>query len=636
MEVGIDAAALDDRVSLTFTYYHRRTVNALFLVPQPPSNGFGAQLENVGELSAAGLEASLDATLLRGSWLTWDLGSTISTNHTKVLSTGGAIFYNFVPGQPAPVWRGAKVTNRDAFADPEYALDAFFGPSVPTVIINPFTTLRLPHGLLLTARGEYQGGAWGQDFPSRLVAQRGPRGPVGCDDVYKIVPWASYTGPGDPNAPAAISQVRALDRARCYKNARSDVWFMPLDFFKLREVTVQTPIPIRFIPQATSAFASLALSEAINWVAFFGGDASKEFRQGGRIHPVKLPLDPGQLSVQEIPDNAWNFAQQARWVAEDAVRRFRDVMGAQFDSYDLGAKALLYAGYANRLLGENMCEAVIDGGAPSDYKDYFRRAESALTEAISVAGAAGDARVSTAATAARASVRLMLGDDAGATSDAAAVPTDFVFQAVYSIENEDYYNFLYWVNANQPYREISVSATFYEQYYKDTGDPRVAWSTNPAVPTAEFRYVPWLFPTKYTGRESPINLSTGREMRLVEAEIALRAGDWQMAMSKINGVHTAVISDTTGGQPLAPWPATNITEAWTALKRERGIELWLEARRLGDERRWLESSTPGDMEDMSDRVRLCFPIGLDERRANPNVGPDHVDPKNPLYQGTLP
>ena len=386
---------------------------------------------------------------------------------------------------------------------------------------------------------------------------------------------------------------------------------------------------------AVVAGASLALSEAINWVAFFGGDASKEFRQGGRIHPVKLPLHPGQLSVEEIPDNAWNSAQQARWVAEDAVRRFRDVMGAQFENYDLGAKALLYAGYANRLLGENMCEAVIDGGAPSDSKDYFRRAESALTEAISVAGAAGDARVSTAATAARASVRLMLGDDAGAAADAAAVPTEFVFQAVYSIENENYYNFLYWVNANQPYREISVYATFYEQYYRDTGDPRVAWSTNPAVPTAEFQYVPWLFPTIYTGRSSPINLSTGREMRLVEAEIALRAGDWPTAISKINGVRTTVISKTTG-QPLAPWPATNVTEAWTALKRERGIELWLEARRLGDERRWVESSTPGDMEDMSDRVRLCFPIGLGERRANPNVGPDHVDPTNPLYQGTLP
>jgi starch-binding outer membrane protein, SusD/RagB family len=392
---------------------------------------------------------------------------------------------------------------------------------------------------------------------------------------------------------------------------------------------------------AVVAGASLALSEAINWVAFFGGDASKEYTQGGRIHPVKLPLDPGQLSVEGIPDDAWNAAQLARWVAEDAVRRFRDVMGAQFNSYDLGAKALLYAGYANRLLGENMCEAVIDGGAPSDYKDYFRRADRALTEAISVAGAAGDARVSTAATAARASVRLMLGDDVGAASDAAAVPTDFVFQAVYGIEDEDYYNFLYWVNANQPYREISVWATFYEQYYQATGDPRVAWGTDSLIPTAEFQYVPWFFPTKYTGRESPINLSSGREMRLVEAEIALRAGDWPTAMSKINGVRTAVMSDTavTGDtipQPLAPWPATNITEAWTALKRERGIELWLEARRLGDERRWVESNTPGDMEDMSDRVRLCFPIGLGERRANPSVGPDHVDPKNPLYQGTLP
>src|SRR2546429_3496930 len=209
---------------------------------------------------------------------------------------------------------------------------------------------------------------------------------------------------------------------------------------------------------AVVAGASLALSEAINWVAFFGGDASKEFTQGGRIHPVKLPVDPGQLSVDEIPDNAWNSAQQARWVAEDAVRRFRDVMGAQFASYDLGAKALLYAGYANRLLGENMCEAVIDGGAPSDYKDHFRRAESALTEAIAIAGAAGDTAVRTPATPARASGRLMLRDNARAAAHAATVPPKFPFRAVYNIENEGYSNFLYWGHAKPPHPQISVFA----------------------------------------------------------------------------------------------------------------------------------------------------------------------------------
>lgn len=385
---------------------------------------------------------------------------------------------------------------------------------------------------------------------------------------------------------------------------------------------------------AVVAGASLALSEAINWVAFFGGDASKEFTQGGRIHPVKLPLDPGELSDQEIPDNAWNSAQEARWVAEDAVRRFRDAPGVNFSSYDLGAQALLYAGYANRLLGENMCESVIDGGAAGNYTDYLTRAEAAFTEAISVAGAAGDDEVATAATAGRASVRLLLGDDAGAAADASGVPTDFAFSATYSIENENYYNFIYWVNANQPYREISASGTYYEQYYTDTGDPRVRWGTDPNVPTAEFQYVPWLFPLKYTLRTSPIHLSTGREMQLVLAEIDLRAGNWQAAMDKINGIRTTVISDKTD-QPLEPWTATNITEAWTALKRERGIELWLEARRLGDERRWVDDNTPGTMEDLTDRVRLCFPIGLGEKRANANVGPDHVDPKNPIYTGSL-
>jgi starch-binding outer membrane protein, SusD/RagB family len=385
---------------------------------------------------------------------------------------------------------------------------------------------------------------------------------------------------------------------------------------------------------AVVAGVSLALSQAINWTAFFGGDASKEFTQGGRIHPVKLPVEPGQLTVDGIPNTIWNAAQQARWVAEDAVRRLKESEGSDFSSYDLGAKALLLAGYANRLLGENMCELVVDNSAPTAYTDAFKRAETNFTEANAVANAAGDATVATAALAARASARLMLGDRANALADAAQVPTSFRFQAQYAIDNENYYNFIYWVNANQTYREISAWHTYYDAYYTDTGDPRVAWGTDPKVPTAEFPSVPWYFPLKYTARETPINLSTGREMRLVEAEIDLLNGDVAGAVDKINGIRNTVISDKTG-QPLPPITATTAAEAWTALKRERGIELWLEGRRLGDERRWVENDTPGDMEDLTDRVRLCFPIALSERQTNPNVGLDHVDPKNPLYTGSL-
>ena len=69
---------------------------------------------------------------------------------------------------------------------------------------------------------------------------------------------------------------------------------------------------------------------------------------------------------------------------------------------------------------------------------------------------------------------------------------------------------------------------------------------------------------------------------------------------------------------LTPWAAADAIEAWTALKRERGIELWLEGRRLGDLDRWLRDGTPGEAEDMTGRD-TCFPIGAIERGTNPNV-----------------
>jgi TonB-dependent starch-binding outer membrane protein SusC len=270
LELGFDLSTLGDRLSIELTRYDRRTLDALFNVQQPPSLGFtGSQLENVGELKANGFEVAVNGTVIRKENFGLDLGATLTTNSSEVISTGGTTSYSIVEGQPAPVVRGAKVVNRDAFADPEYELDAFFGPSVPTTVVNVYTTLHLPAGLMLTARGEYQGGAWNSDFPSRLVSQRGPTGAVGCDDVYKLVPWSAYDGPGSTGAkanPANLDKVRALDRARCYKNARSDVWFMPMDFFKLREISARIPVPAKWIPRATSAVASVSVKNYWRWV----------------------------------------------------------------------------------------------------------------------------------------------------------------------------------------------------------------------------------------------------------------------------------------------------------------------------------------------------------------------------------
>lgn len=377
---------------------------------------------------------------------------------------------------------------------------------------------------------------------------------------------------------------------------------------------------------------SVRLSKALWRVSFMGADAAKEFTQGGRIHPIKLPVEPGQLTVDGIQDTHWDHAQSSRWVAESGVERLREVMGDEFSSYDLGARALIYAGYSNRIAGENLCEAVIDNGPVEPHTVFFERAEDHLTEAIDIANSIGDSDLLHTALAGRAQVRLHLGDWNGAVEDAEQVPESFTFEAVYSDGNEDHYNHLYYLNENNPFRSFSAVDTYYEGYYEETGDPRVSWDTDPEVPTAEFDWVPWLFPTKFTSRADNVNLASGREMHLIRAEALLRDGQWQQAMELINGLRTSVTSDETG-EPLPEWEAESSEEAWTHLKRERGIELWLEGRRMGDLRRWIDEDAPGEMEDMTDRVRLCLPISENERRSNPNIPIDHEDPVNPIYQG---
>jgi hypothetical protein len=386
---------------------------------------------------------------------------------------------------------------------------------------------------------------------------------------------------------------------------------------------------------AVVAGIELNLALGMNMLNFFGSEVSKEYTQGGRIHPIKLPPLPRQLDhiVTELPNNAWNTAHTARWVAEDGVRRLRESMEGGFASSPLAAQALLYAGYANRALGENMCEAVVDGGAPQDRSIHLQTAEQYFTEAMEVGSAAGRDDLATAAQAGRASVRLFLGDNAGAVADAAAVPVDFVYELLYATSPTNHNNWIHYISSNTPYRAHSVYDTYYEDYYLTSGDPRVAWGTDPDQPTAEFENVPWYFQLKYPVFDSPLRLSSGREMVLIQAEVELRAGDVPAAMTLINSLRSGLVSDQ-DGTPLADWTAANETEAWTALKRERGIELWLEARRLGDLWRWVDDGTPGDMEDVTDLIRLCFPVAPSEIQTNENIALDHESPTNPLYTGS--
>src|SRR5690242_653740 len=181
----------------------------------------------------------------------------------------------------------------------------------------------------------------------------------------------------------------------------------------------------------------------------------------------------------------------------------------------------------------------------------------------------------------------------------------------------DQYNRIYWASANQPYRAHTVWNTFYDEYRKSTKDPRVPFDSSLTVLVGDAAVgnlgrVRWYFQTKFPAQTSAINLASGWEMRLIEAEAKLVGGDRAGAMALINQHRVALA--------LAPWTAADDTEAWVALKRERGIELWLESRRLGDLRRWAALNRPGVVEDMAGRD-LCFSTPLSERETNTNYVP---------------
>lgn len=401
------------------------------------------------------------------------------------------------------------------------------------------------------------------------------------------------------------------------------------------EVTNPGPIQDQFLNEPSShealvAGAGRALLLGLNEIIYTSAVVAREIFPGGQTG--NFGFDPQTQGGSLIWDGgdvegAWERLQQARFIAENAIGRFTDV-AKDVKPTNL-TQAYIWAGYVNRALGENMCDAVFNGGAAEPYTKYLERAEAHLTKALVTA--AGDQK--TTALAGRAQVRLLRNDWVGAAADAVQVPDDFRFMLGVDGLNFDTYNWIYWGIANRPYRSFSLYKTWFKDYYTATGDPRTPWGADPKNPLASaalsgFGQVPWSFPTKYRTETDDYRLASGREMRLIEAEVLLEQGQWQAAMAKINAVRGKYVSDLTK-VVLSPWVASSAVEAWAFLKRERSVEMWLEGRRFADLRRWDARKTPGaldwpNFESVSplfaaNPTAKCFPIPRNERIANPNI-----------------
>ena len=342
---------------------------------------------------------------------------------------------------------------------------------------------------------------------------------------------------------------------------------------------------------------------------------SDELYHGGSYAAPGL-FTRGIIRPEDV-NGEWGEAHRARWVAEDGIERMKQVMGADFDRSPLAARAYIYAGLANRLLGENMCFAVIDGSESQDHKVHFSRAEEQFTEALRIAATlTGGVRdsLSRAAYGGRASVRAWQGKWAEAVADAQQVPIGYTFVAFYSTNTGAENNDL--VVETYTRREFTVYNTQWAQVFRD---PRVPWDTiktsSGGIQTGQDGRTPFFRQRKYTTNGSDVPLVKGTEMLMLRAEAALRNNDVAGAMTLIN-LQRAFYN--TSATPLPPLTATTAAEAWPILHKERGAVLWLETRRFWDLRRW-NAEPPPIKNTFLDSRDKCIPISENERLSNPNV-----------------
>lgn len=90
-EGGFDASLLAGRAGVEFTYYLKRTKDALVSVPDPGSTGFSdTHLVNIGEISNSGIELLLTGTPVVSPRFTWNASLAFSTNRNRLVSFNGS------------------------------------------------------------------------------------------------------------------------------------------------------------------------------------------------------------------------------------------------------------------------------------------------------------------------------------------------------------------------------------------------------------------------------------------------------------------------------------------------------------------------------------------------------------------
>jgi hypothetical protein len=305
--------------------------------------------------------------------------------------------------------------------------------------------------------------------------------------------------------------------------------------------------------------------------------------------------------------------QQARFQLDDTFSRLDT-----FTDADVSGRGLLmaemraYAGYADLLLGEGMCEMAMDNGPKMTREQVFAIAEDRFTDAITRATAVGDQSILNMARIGRARARLDLKKLPEAAADAILVPAGFVRNAEFTEggaptrENRIYNLTLRndYLSVSAPYRNLTVNGVA-----GNVPDPRV--KVKDAGKKANDGVTPLWQQQKFVDGlgGTPIPIASWNEAQLIYAE----AVGGQQGLDAINRVRTA------NGVPTLAGPPPTGQSFIDLVLEERRRQLFSEGQRYGDMLRYNLPFTKGTtLRGNTYSDLTCVPLPDVETRNNPN------------------
>ena len=120
-DAGFDLGLMDQKISLTFDYYYKKTSDLLSTVPLAISSGYTSILKNFGDMENKGFELGINSNLLNRDKWSCTIGANFSLNRNKVLKVATDTGYFFAGSLSSPVDTYVNIIKEG------YPLSSFYG-----------------------------------------------------------------------------------------------------------------------------------------------------------------------------------------------------------------------------------------------------------------------------------------------------------------------------------------------------------------------------------------------------------------------------------------------------------------------------------------------------------------------------